>query len=154
MEVELTRSADDRRRYELAGYGAERWAGRLSSAAELEARDARTYAATFRGWTRQAARVVDAAGNEVGGYRGASWRSHDGAVTWRSVAYEVRKESAWRNHYSLRLLEGPVLRLEARLWGRRPVKVSLVEPGLEPGLVLFAVWLVQTFVSQDASSGG
>jgi hypothetical protein len=154
MEVELTRSADDRRRYELAGYGAVRWPRRLSTAGDLLAGDAREFSTSMTGWTQRAAQVTDAAGAAVGAYRSTSWLTHDGAVTWRGVEYEIRRAHRWRNHYSLLHFDRPVLRIEGRGWGRRPATVSGVDPGLERGLVLFAVWLVQTFISQDASSGG
>jgi hypothetical protein len=75
-----------------------------------------------------------------------------GELRWRGQAFELRPASAWRERYALAVGETEVAIFESKGWGRQPVKVELVRPeAIEPGLVLFAAFVVRG-LAEDASS--
>ncbi len=151
-ELALTRSGDDRRRYELAGYGSIRRSGWASRDSELRTTTGRVYVARPRGWTQRTAEAVDQVGSVVGEFRQRKVMSHAGDVAWTGLPHEISRESVWRGSYVLTHHGARLLAVKARGWGRTPAVVTLDDRSVDAGLVLFSVWLVQSFVAQDAAS--
>lgn len=151
-ELTLTRSADDRRRNELAGYGSIRRIGWLSRHAEIRTLDGfeRT---TSQSPTGKFARLHEGSGSVVAEYQRTRWVDHGGTVTWRGLPYELTVESSWRHRYLLSRNGTETVRVTCRGWGKKPAVVEVLESSTEPALVLFTVWLAQLFVEMDSSAG-
>lgn len=61
--------------------------------------------------------------------------------------------SALRERYVLSDGDGELARIDGRSWGRMPVRVSLARPDdLEPGLLLFATYVVRQLAIKAANS--
>ena len=153
-EVQLTRSGEDRRRYEIDGIGWLRNEGLLRLRSEAGTDHGGGWTFQPRGWTGRRFEVLDAVSSQpVAEYRRTGKLTYDGTITWRSRSYDIRRTSAWRQHFSLFLDGEQVLELEVKSFGKRPV-VLRIAPILEsePGLVLFACWTCQRFVSQQAGA--
>jgi hypothetical protein len=150
-ELALTRSADDRRRYELAGLGSLRRPRLLSRDAEVTTRDG-VVRTTHLSPTGKYAQITDAHGGQVGEYARTRWTDHSGTVTWRGLPYDLTVESHWRNRYLLSHHGSDVVRVACRGWGKKPATLELLDPRVDPGLVLFTTWLVQTFVEMNSSA--
>jgi hypothetical protein len=148
-ELELTRTAGDRRLYELAGVGTVRLKGWLSRTASVEA-SGRTWEISRRGLLRRTVEAADATGQAVG--RFAPHGIHrGGTLRWLDRELVLRPVSRWRERYAL--ADGPrdLAVIEGRGWGRRPVKVTVDDArALDPGLLLFAAFVVRG-VAQEAS---
>ena len=155
-ELALTRASDDRKRYDLPGYGSLRRDGWLSRRSELRTDDGRVLTARQRGALQRAAEALDAAGSVLGDYRQQRVLNHGGELTWSGLPYEVSSQSALYTRYVLSRNHAPVVSVHVKAWGgRTPAVVTVTDPHADPGLVLFTVWLVQTFAgaSGDASAG-
>ena len=150
-QLTLTRSSDDRRRYELPGHGSLRRTRWLSRDAEIATADGVTRRTT-QSPTGKRATLTEGADSVVAAYERTSWTSHDGTVTWRGLPHQVRVESRWRGRYLLSRDGADLVRVTCRGWGRRPATVEVLDPAADPALVLFTTWLVQTFVEMDAAS--
>ena len=150
-ELTLTRSAEDRRRYELPGYGSVRRLGWLSRDAEIATVDGVTRR-TKQSPTGKRATLTEGADSVVAEYERTSWTKHDGTVTWRGLGYAITTESHWRRRYLLARDGLPCVRVTCRGWGKKPATVEVLGPAAGPALVLFTTWLVQTFVEMDSSS--
>ena len=148
IELELTRSRDDRRLYELAGVGTLRLEG-LASRRALAQASGRRWAIARRGfWRRQIEAVADD-GSVDGRYEPRSVR-RGGTVRWGGRELALRPASVWRERYALADGERELALFEGKGWGKRPVKVSLAEE-LEPGLVLFTTFVVRG-LAEDANA--
>jgi hypothetical protein len=130
-DVELTRSADDRRLYDLAGVGTLR----------------------LEGWSsRKAMEATDAAGEVVGEYEPRGALRRGGLVRWAGRELELRPASRWRERYALADGDRELAAFDGKGWGKRPVKVTLDDAdALQPGLVLFAAFVVRG-LAEDAGS--
>lgn len=153
-ELALTRSRDDRRRFDLYGIGSirkRRWIG--WGKVELITSDGVILRADRPGH-RTNADAVDAKGRIVGDYRKEllSWA---GRVGWRSKVYDLTHDRLGSRRYTL-AREGKVL-LHVRLrlaYRRTPAYVAAEDPEMDPGLVLFVVWVLQTLNSEIHGGGG
>ena len=66
---------------------------------------------------------------------------------------ELRPASKWRERYALADGDHELAVFDGKGWGRRPVAVSVDDPGaLDPGLLLFTAFVVRG-LAEDASSG-
>jgi hypothetical protein len=141
-ELELTRSAGDRRRYEIEGVGAIRLGGLFARGATAEA-DAATW--TFRrvGFLQRAVEATDAIDTVVGSF--APRKMHrGGALRWGGRELELRPASRWKERYALGDGGREIAVLDGKGRGKRPVKITLDDPGaVEPGLLLFAAFIVR-----------
>ena len=152
-DLELERMPRDRRLYVLAGVGTLRLAGIFSSSATAEAGDERWQLAR-RGFLRQSVEARDTAGVVVGEFEPRAFR-RGGTLRWAGRVLAVRAASRWRERYALADGDRELAILEARSWGRRPVRVTVVEPeALEPGLLLFATFVVRGLAEDAESSSG
>lgn len=154
-EVELRRSARDRRLFEAEGVGwlrHDRWLSHRGEGGSVGSAAAE-WSFEPRGWTGGRAEALDRrSGLPIGGYRRTAAFSQDGEVTWAGRVHELGRASRWRSRF--RLADGPatLLELDVRGHGSRPVTLR-VDPALdgEPGLVLFACWLGRLFAAQAAA---
>ena len=153
IELALTRSADDRRRYELVGYGSIRRPRWLSRTVEIQTGDG-VVRTTKQSPTGKFASLSEGAGSVVAEYERTRWTNHGGTVSWRGLPFDLAVESQWRRRYLLSRDDRELLRVTCRGWGKTPAAVEVLDNSLEPGLVLFTTWLVQTFVEMDSSSAG
>lgn len=154
VELELRRSHDDRRRYDIDGVGALRYGRWFSRRAELLPAEGPALTVAPRGMMSRSAGATTAAGEDVGTFAQTRRLTHGGTVTWRGRTLVVRSEAVLTSRYAL--VDGESLLLEVRASGsgRRPARLTLGGELLEPGLVLFTTWLVHDFLVQDSSSGG
>ncbi|MBB6628299.1 hypothetical protein H5V45_13315 [Nocardioides sp. KIGAM211] len=151
-ELVLTRSTDDRRRYDLAGVGSVRREGLLGRSHELRPVVGRPLVARQRGFLGRSTEAVDEAGVVVGTFTQRGLLRHGGPVVWNGLPHDLTSRSSWKNGYELARDGTPLLTVEARGWGRTPARIRVHDDRVDPGLVLFTVWLVQQFVQQDAAA--
>jgi hypothetical protein len=73
-------------------------------------------------------------------------------VHWAGQELTLRAASNWRERYALADGEREFVVLDGKGWGKRPVKVTVDQPpAVEPGLLLFAVFVVRG-LAEDASA--
>lgn len=153
MKLELIRSADDKRRYDLDGIGSVRHLRRTSYDAELRPVDGAPLVAVPKGIWQRRMEVTDPAGELVGSFEQRSGKARDGDLSWRGAAHELTSDSGWDYGFSLSAGARPSMSVRAGGWGRDRTEVTLHDAGpdgaLDPALVLFVVWLAETFVVQD-----
>src|SRR3954468_11793465 len=138
IELELTRVPKDRRLYRLAGIGnvrLESWFARTGSA---EADDGRSWRLGRRGLFGRLIEASDATGVAVGRFEPRQIR-RGGMLRWGTRELELRPVGL-RERYILIEADRELAHLEAKGWGKRPVRISLaVDPGeLDPGVLLYA----------------
>jgi hypothetical protein len=149
-ELELTRSPDDRRRYEVEGVGALRLGGMLSRRATAEV-DATTWAFRRTGFWQSKAEATDATDAVVGSFEPRGMR-RGGTLRWGGRALELRPASRWRERYALADGDRELAVLDGKGWGKRPVKITTEDPAaVEPGLLLFVVFVVRG-LAEDAGA--
>ena len=75
-----------------------------------------------------------------------------GTLRWGDRELELRPASRWKERYALADGGGELAVLEGKGWGKRPVRITVEEPGaMEPGLLLFAAFVVRS-LAEDASA--
>lgn len=147
-DLELTRAPGDRRRYDLDGVGTLRLHGLFSRAARAEAAGDRWQFTTV-GVFQPRVTATDATGSDVGEFEARSIR-RGGALRWEGRELALRPASAWRERYALADGDRELALFDGRGWGRRPVKVTVDEPGtLNAGLLLFTAFVVRR-LAEDA----
>jgi hypothetical protein len=152
-DLELTRSREDRRLYELAGVGTLRLEGLLSRRATAEA-GAASWSCERVGFWRTAIHATDAAGTVAGTFDPRALK-RGGTLTWRGRELELRPASSWKDRYALAEGDREVAVLDGRSWGRRPVTMTVDDPAaVEPGLLLFAAYVVRSLAEDSASAAG
>jgi hypothetical protein len=154
VELELKRWFDDRRRFDLDGVGSIRRGGWWSRRAGLLPVQAPPLTAAPQGLMGRAAIVTTADGVTVGRFAQKGVLSHGGELVWRDRQLRVRSEALLTNRYSISDGDTALLEVRATGWGRTPARVSLSGEAADPGLVLFALWVVQDFIAQDSASAG
>jgi hypothetical protein len=101
---------------------------------------------------RQAMEATDTAGAVVGEYEPRGALRRGGLVRWAGRELELRPASRWRERYALADGDRELAAFDGKGWGKRPVKVTLDEANaLEPGLVLFAAFVVRG-LAEDAGA--
>jgi hypothetical protein len=152
-DLELTRSRDDRRTYVVDGVGALRLEGWLSRRASAET-GAGSWAFARRGMLRATMQATDAAGAEVGFFDPRTIR-RGGTLTWGGRELGLRPASHWKDRYALADGDRELAVLEGKGWGRRPVRITIDDPAeVEPGLLLFAAFVVRGLAEDTASASG
>jgi hypothetical protein len=150
-DLELTRSPDDRRLYVLDGVGTLRLEGWASRRATAEA-GADAWGFARNGFWQRGMVATDAAGTTAGSFEPRTMR-RGGAVRWAGRELTLRPASTWRQRYALADGDRELVILDGKGWGRRPVKVSVEDPGaMEPGLLLFAAFVVRGLADDAASA--
>jgi hypothetical protein len=74
-----------------------------------------------------------------------------GPVRWADRELALRPSSAWRERYALVDGERELALLDAKSWGKRPVRVTADDGAVEPGLLLFAAF-VAGGLAEDAAA--
>jgi len=152
-DLELTRTPGDRRLYELAGVGTLRLEGWFSRSATAEAREQRWQIAR-RGVFTAVIEATDAAGSIAGEFHGRALR-RGGTLRWVERPLELRSSSIWRERYALVEGERELATIEGKGWGKHPVKLSIDDAAsIEPGLLLFAAFVVRALAEDAQSSAG
>jgi hypothetical protein len=146
--LQLTPIPGDRRLYALDGVGTLRLTGGGSLTATAEA-GALAWKMTYRGLLALIIEAADAAGAIAGEFRGRPLH-RSGLLRWCDRELTVRPDSVWRERYVLAEDDRRLATIEAKGWGRQPVNLRVDgEAGFEPGLLLFAVFVVGT-IAQNA----
>ena len=149
-ELELTRRRDDRRVYEVDGVGALRVGGLFSRSATAEAAGT-SWTFDRRGFWNRTIEAVDATGAVVGSFDPRTIR-RGGTLRWGGRELVLQPASAWRERYALLDGERELALLDGKGWGKRPVSIKVDDPdAMEPGLLLFAVFLVRR-LAEDADA--
>jgi hypothetical protein len=150
-DLDLARSSHDRRLYDLDGVGSIRLGGLLSRGATAIAARGGSWSFDRPSLWRRTIEAYDAAGTIVGSFDPRAIR-RGGVVTWRGRDFELRPASAWRQRYALADGDRELALLDGKGWGKRPVKVTIDDPNaVEPGLLLFAVFVVRR-LAEDAAT--
>jgi hypothetical protein len=151
-ELELSRNGNDRRLYEIMGVGALRVGGLFSRRTTAEAGTA-TWSFDRVGFWQTTVEASDATGVVVGSF--ASRKRRGGFLRWGDRAFELRPASKWTERYALAENDRELAVLDAKSWGKRPVKITLEEPSLvEPGLMLFAAFAVRQLAKDASATAG
>jgi hypothetical protein len=152
-DLELTRTPGDRRLYAVEGVGTLRLEGWGSRQATAEAGGSSWHVAR-RGFWQRVIQATDAAGVVVGEFEPR--RLHrGGAVRWAARELTLRPASRWRQRYALADGERELVILDGKGWGRRPVKLTVEDSGtIEPGLLLFAAFVVRGLAADAGAAGG
>ena len=67
----------------------------------------------------------------------------------------LRPTSRWRERYALADGDHELAVFEGKRWGRRPVKITVGGPSaLDPGLLLFAAFVVRGLMEHASSAAG
>jgi hypothetical protein len=150
-ELELTRTREDRKLYALEGVGTLRLRGWTARDATAVADDRRSWEIERRGIFTSIIEAFDAGGRIVGAFRGRTLR-RGGTVRWGEHKLELRPASAWRSRFALADGERELAIFDGKGWGKRPVAVVIDDlTAIDPGLVLFAAFVVRG-LAEDASS--
>ncbi len=149
-ELELTRSREDRKLYVLDGVGTLRLRGWTSRTATAEAAG-RSWEIERRGIFTSVFEATDASGTTVGAFRGRTLR-RGGTLQWGARELELRAASAWRSATRWLTANASWRSSTARAGSKRPVAVIVDDvSAIDPGLVLFAAFVVRG-LAEDASS--
>ena len=152
-DLSLTRSRDDRRLYELDGVGTLRFERGLGARRATARAGDRTWRMKTSFW-RRAVAATDEAGAVVGTFDPRALR-RGGALRWGGRELQLRPASAWRERYALADGDRELALLDARTWGKQPVRISIEDLGdVEPALLLFAIWVVRMLAHDSAAAGG
>jgi len=152
FELELTRTRQDHRRYDLEGAGSLRLGGWLKGGATIEAGDV-LLEVRGRGILRRTTEATDHTGALVGSYGPEGWK-RGGPLWWEGRELALKPSSAWRERYAL-LDDGRELALlDGKGWGKRPVRIRLTDPATEPALLLFAAYVVRQLAENAGSTAG
>ncbi len=150
-ELVLTRTAESRRVYALAGVGRLRLIGWTSRRATAEA-DGRRWEIARRGVLHGVIRATDEAGGVVGEFHGRLSRG-GGALHWGERELELRREGRWRERYTLAESGRVLARIAGKSYGKRPVTVDLADGDpADPGLLLFATFVVRSLAADAAAA--
>jgi hypothetical protein len=151
-ELELVRTPADRRRYALAGIGTLRLEGLLGRSASAEGGE-RSWLIARRGVFTSAISATDAAGTEVGEFTGRTLR-RGGSLRWGDQTLALQPDSIWKERYALTDGELRLATIEGHSWGKRPVQIGIDDlAAVEPGLLLFAAFVVRALAEAAQSSG-
>jgi hypothetical protein len=149
-ELQLVRDPEDRRRYVLDGIGSLRLEGWSRRRATLDAAGRSWQAAPVGFWQRRVA-ATDAAGSPVAEFDPRSIR-RGGILRVGDRELQLTPASRWKEHYALKDGERELAVLEAKGWGKRPVRVAVDDPGaVDPLLLLFAAFVARR-LAEDAAS--
>jgi hypothetical protein len=151
-DLELTRAPADRRRYSLDGIGSLRLQGLLGRSATAES-DGRSWTFGRRGFWQRKIEAMDEMGSVVGDFDPRTLR-RGGTVHWSGRELLLEPASMWRERYALADGDRELALLDGKGWGKRPVRVTVVdaEP-IESALLLFATFVVRG-LAEDATSAG
>lgn len=152
-DLVLTLSPDDPRFYDLEGIGTLRLT--LASRGATAEAGVDRWRIAHRRWWRGAMDATDAAGTAIGSYEPRTVR-RGGIMRWDAREFTLLPVGRWRRQrYVLAEDDRELVILDGEGWNPRPVTVTVEDPGaIEPGLLLFATFLVRGMAAAaDAASG-
>ena len=150
--MELKRAEGDRRLYALEGVGTLRLEGVGGRRATAEA-GGRSWHITRRGFWRQTVQATDARDSVIGEFEPPRGLGRGGALRWSGREFELRPASKWRERYALADGDHELAVFDGKGWGRRPVAVSVDDPGaLDPGLLLFTAFVVHGLAEDSGAA--
>ncbi len=149
VDLELRRADGDRRLYLLDGVGTLRLTGFFARSAVAEA-DGRRWSFGRSGFWRNVIRASEASEVGVGEFEPRTFK-RGGPLRWESRRLTLSPASLWRSRYALVEDGRELATLDSKGWGRRPVAVTVGEV-VDPGLLLFAAFVVRSLASDDGSS--
>ena len=153
-ELQLTRSREDRRLYEIAGVGSLRFAGLLSRRATAESSTGGGWTFGRRGIMQATMEACDAAGTVVGSFAPRTLR-RGGTMRWGGRELDLQPASSWTERYALTDAGRELAVLDAQAWGKRPVRITLEDPALvDPGLLLFAAFAARQLADDASGTAG
>ena len=155
IDLELMRAPDDRRLYSLGDVGTLRLDGTFSRSATATA-DGRSWQLSRRGFWQRELQATDASGRVVGEFVPRGVR-RGGTIAWAGRQFTLLPAGPLRERYVLAADERDLALIEGSSWGRKPVKVTLVEQDPPaPGLLLFAAFVVRQLAvnAANAAAGG
>ena len=153
MEYELTRSRDHRRLYDIEGVGTLGFDGFLGRRAIARA-GATDWSFDRGGFWRTTINAFDAGGAVVGSFDPRALR-RGGSLRWGDRDLALQPASAWKERYALVEQGVELAVLDDKSWGKRPLKITVNEPGLvEPGLMLFAAFAVRQLADDASATAG
>lgn len=78
-----------------------------------------------------------------------------GTLRWGQRELTLRPASVWRERYALADGDRELVLLDGTGWGRRPVRITIDDPrAIEPGLLLFAAFVVRGVAADAAAASG
>lgn len=150
-DLDLTHARGDRRLYVLPGVGTLRFQGLLSRAATADA-EGRSWRFERRAFWQRDLLATDDAGATGGDFTPNTLR-RGGTLHWNGHELTLRAASAWRDRYALSDDERELAVLDAKSWGRQPVRVTVHDLGAaEPALLLFAAFVVRGLAEDTAGA--
>jgi hypothetical protein len=150
-ELELTRLRGDRRMYVLEGVGTVRLEGMFARSATAEA-SGRSWHFGRRGFWQQIIEATDEAGTLEGEFVPRDIR-RGGTLHWGGRELTLHPVSPLRERYTLSDGDRDLVLLDAKGWGRRPVKVTLADrDAIESGLLLFTAFVVHQLAVKAANA--
>jgi hypothetical protein len=151
VELELSRDAAERRLYTLEGVGTLRLVGWSARRAEAVAGASR-WRFVPNGVFGRRVIATDEHGSTVGEFHQNAIR-RGGVLRWSDASYELRSASMWRERYALCEGDSELALLDARSWGRHPVRLTL-QTEVDHGLLLFAAFVARRLAAEAASTAG
>ena len=155
LELELIQAPDDRRLYSLGDIGSLRLEGVFSRGATASAAG-RSWQINRRGLWQRELQATDPAGTVVGEFLPRGLR-RGGTINWAGEPFTLHPAGPLRERYVLAADERDLALIEGKSWGKKPVRVTLVEHGPPPpGLLLFAAFVVRQLAvnAANAAAGG
>ena len=116
IELELTRTEEDHRRYLLDAVGTLRLEGLFSRNATAETGDEYWHFARSGFWQR-VMQATDALGTVVGEFVPRDLR-RGGTLRWGGREFTLRPASSWRERYALAEGERELVLIDGKSWGR------------------------------------
>lgn len=157
-ELVLVRSREDRRHYDLEGWGSvqkDTW----RHPPEFTTRDGRRFTTATRGFFRYSVSAYAENGSEVGEY--LSNFGSGGELNWDGKFYQLRRDRRLRRDHQhrkslvLTRLGIDYLHVRDNRWHREaPVLVTVREPATDPAIVMFVMRLFLLYRSDQPTSGG
>ena len=150
-ELELTRTRGDRRLYALEGIGTVRLEGMFARSASAEA-PGRSWHFSRRGLWQRIIEATDEVGTLEGEFVPRDIR-RGGTLRWGGREFTLHPASPLRERYTLSAGDRDLVLLDAKGWGRRPVKIILADTdAIESGLLLFAAFVVHQLAVKAANA--
>lgn len=152
-ELELRRTATDRRLYALDCIGTLRFEGFWARTATAEA-DGHSWSFSGpRGLWRRVIQATDATGIAAGWFEASGWRWRGGTMRWDDRHLGWVTGGRWRERYVLVESERELALLDGNEWSWRPVRVTVVEPqAIAPGPLPFAAFVVHQLANDRAAA--
>ena len=152
LEIELTRVKGDRRLYELGAFGTLRLQGLFARGATAESAGARWHIA--RPMFSRTIQAAAEGGAPAGDFQPNTVR-RGGTLRWGANEFTLRPAAMFAERYALAVGDHEFAIFDAKGWGKRPVKVTIADPsGIEPGLLLFTVFVTRTLAEDAGSAAG